>query len=235
MFTFWPPGPVAARKLSLSASSGISTSSGRIAPLAEIVRERRSDVDRRFAVPRNEEARRVKEHRASGHSVDPVADNPAAERLARVRADLVRAARQRLKLDQSGPIARQRAFAIALSQHGHANRRPSSTPPPRSNAWQAGRRSLPAPPRLCRRPPQDSIFRRRCVSNAFWNSGARLGGAREQQAAAGIRVEPMHRRRRTFEAALQLVRAGDDRIAAAARRVDRQPGRLVEHDRFARR
>ena len=42
----------------------------------------------------------MQQHRAAGDTVDPVADDTAAERLARVRADLVRASSQGTKLDQ---------------------------------------------------------------------------------------------------------------------------------------
>ena len=63
--------------------------------------------------------------------------------------------------------------------------------------------------------------------------GACLGRARKQQAAAGVHVEPVHRRGRSFETAFQLVEARRNGISTPARRVDRQARRLVEHERFA--
>src|SRR4029079_10554319 len=100
-----PPGPVAARKLSLSASSGIRISSGDIGPPAESVGKRSGHGDRRLPVTRNDETRGMKQHWAARHTVHPVARDPAAERLTRVRADLVRPSRQGTKLDQSGAVS----------------------------------------------------------------------------------------------------------------------------------
>src|SRR6185436_17086576 len=63
--------------------------------------------------------------------------------------------------------------------------------------------------------------------------GARLGRARQQQAAARVLVKPVHRRRSPLEPGAKLVQPGDDRIAPAAGRVDRQPGGLVDHHRLS--
>src|SRR4029079_11772859 len=79
LLTFWPPGPVAARKVSLNASSGISTSSGRIAPLAEIVRKRGGDVDRGTSIARDDELDGVEQHRTAGHPIDAIASDSAPE------------------------------------------------------------------------------------------------------------------------------------------------------------
>src|SRR4051812_46883744 len=90
LLTFCPPGPVAARKLSDSASSGTLTSSGRIlcpelvegAPFAESVGKRSGDVDRRLALARDDEPRSMEEHRPAGNAVHAIARDPAPERLA---------------------------------------------------------------------------------------------------------------------------------------------------------
>src|SRR4029079_13112240 len=105
LLTFCPPGPVAARKVSLNASSGMSTSSGRIAPFAEIFGKRGRHIDRGLALSRDDEPRGVEQHRPARNAVDAVADDAATERLAGVRADLVGAPGRRLKLHQSGAVA----------------------------------------------------------------------------------------------------------------------------------
>ena len=61
-------------------------------------------------------------------------------------------------------------------------------------------------------------------------ASARCAG--EQQAAAGVGIEPVHRRRRPFETAAQFAELRCNRIPAPARRIDRQAGGLVEHDRL---
>ena len=57
----------------------------------------------------------MEQHRSTGDAVDAVADDPASERLACVRANLVRAPGQRLKLDQSGPIANRETAPVTAS------------------------------------------------------------------------------------------------------------------------
>src|SRR4029453_18842241 len=99
LLTFWPPGPVAARKLSLSASSGIRISSVGIAPLAKIFGQRCGHVDVLLSVARNDDPRGVKKHSPPGNAVHPVADNAAAKRLTRVRAYLVCTSRHGTKFD----------------------------------------------------------------------------------------------------------------------------------------
>src|SRR6185369_4343994 len=47
----------------------------------------------------------MQQHRPAGNSIDAVADDSLAERLARVSAYLMRASRQGTKLDESGAIA----------------------------------------------------------------------------------------------------------------------------------
>src|SRR5260370_18692039 len=105
LLTFCSPGPVAARKVSLSASSGMMTSSGFIAPLGEIFGQRSGDVDRFLARARHDEARCVEQHRSARHAVDAVADDPVAERLARVNANLMAPAGARLEFDHLLSIA----------------------------------------------------------------------------------------------------------------------------------
>lgn len=61
---------------------------------------------------------------------------------------------------------------------------------------------------------------------------SRLGIAREEQASGRVLVQPVHRRRRTLEAQLQLAEPLDNAVAASARRVDRQPRGLVDDNRF---
>ena len=53
-----------------------------------------------------------------------------------------------------------------------------------------------------------------------------------QQAARRVAVQPMHRHRLALEAELELARPGNDAVAAGARRIDRQAGRLVDDDRL---
>ena len=61
---------------------------------------------------------------------------------------------------------------------------------------------------------------------------SRLGIAREEQASGRVLVQPVHRRRRTLEAQLQLAEPLDNAVAASARRVDRQARGLVDDNRF---
>src|SRR6478672_7766495 len=85
------------------------TSSGRIAPLAEISGQWSTDVDRGLARPRHHDPRRVQQHRAARYAINAVAHDAPPESLACVRADLVRASRQGTKLDQGGPVANGKA------------------------------------------------------------------------------------------------------------------------------
>ena len=62
-------------------------------------------------------------------------------------------------------------------------------------------------------------------------AGARI--AREQQAARGVLVEAVHRRRRALEPEHQFLDAIFDAVAAQPRGVDREPGGLVDDDRVA--
>src|SRR4051794_9575337 len=84
----------------------MTISSGRIAPFAEIVGRRCSHVDRRPTLARHDEPRSMEQHRPAWDTVDAVANDSAAERLAGVRADLVRASRDGTKFDQSGAMRR---------------------------------------------------------------------------------------------------------------------------------
>ena len=124
------------RGRSRSAHLRDATSSGRIAPLAEIVRKRGgtsiAGLPSRGTTSRD--AWRASDRQ---ESVDPVADDPASERLARMRADLVCPAGQRLELDQSGAIA-NREPAPARCRRKPCGSRPSSTPLRRSSASRAG-------------------------------------------------------------------------------------------------
>src|SRR5215210_9114230 len=90
LLTFCPPGPVAARKLSLTASSGMTMSSGLIFPACKIFGKRSSDVDRVASRSRHDQPRRMEQHRPAGDAVDAVADDAGAEGFACVDADLVR-------------------------------------------------------------------------------------------------------------------------------------------------
>ena len=61
----------------------------------------------------------------------------------------------------------------------------------------------------------------------------RLGVARQQQAAAGIGIDPVHGHGRALETQLQFLEMVLERGPAAAGAFDRQPGRLVDDERFA--
>ena len=117
----------------------------------------------------------MEQHRPAGHAVNPVADDAAAERLARVDADLVRAAGQR---DETRPewtpsrTASRRQCVVAS--------RPCSIrdhPPARLGARDLGERHVDHAlllGDLARRPPRDNISRPRRVSNACWNAARAL-------------------------------------------------------------
>src|SRR5438105_15518091 len=77
LLTFCPPGPVAARKVSLSASSGMATSSDRIAPLAEGFGQRRGDVDHGLALARHDETGGLEQPRPAGNAIAGVAPTAA--------------------------------------------------------------------------------------------------------------------------------------------------------------
>src|SRR5690606_8294439 len=60
-----------------------------------------------------------------------------------------------------------------------------------------------------------------------------FGLAREEQAARGVAVEPVHRERPALEAEAQRIKVVLEAEAAVARRIDRQACRLVDYDRLA--
>src|SRR6185503_1695233 len=62
--------------------------------------------------------------------------------------------------------------------------------------------------------------------------GSRLRGASEEQAAAGVGVEPVHGRWRPPKSAAQFIQPGGNRITPAAGPVDRQPRWFVDDDRL---
>ena len=103
-------------------------------------------------------------------------------------ADLVRAAGQRAELDQ-GPAVRAGELAASASARRLAGL-VGDHPPARLGARDFGQRQvdhalLARRPR--RRPRRDRFSRPRRASNACWNARARLGIAREQQAARRVR------------------------------------------------
>src|SRR6185312_3845921 len=165
------------------------------------------------------------------NAVDAIADDPAAERLARVHTDLVSPPGQRLKLHQGGPIANREP---APARYCFGAMRIGYHLPSRLGGRTLGQRDLDHSRLLIDRATDDRdiIFLNRARLECFLETRARLWSAGKEETAAGVHVEPMRRRRRTFESALQFIQPGRNRIPAAPRSVDRKAGRLVDHEGF---
>jgi hypothetical protein len=160
----------------------------------------------------------VEQHRSSGNPIDTIADDPAPEFLARMSADLVCPAGQRLELDQAAsvsngeqPPAGRRLAAARVGDHL----------PSGAFAGHLGKRYLDHTLILrdLARDDRKIIFLDASCLERLLECRASLRRASEQQAAAGVHVEPVHRRRRSFEAALKLVDPCLDRIPAPPRSI----------------
>ena len=143
----------------------------------------------------------------------------------------MRASRQGTKLDQCGPVANEypppvRCRFKAMRIRNHL--------PPGPCARNLGERRFDDPPLLAdlARDHGKIIFLDHPRLEHLLERGARLRRACEQQAAAGVGVEPMHCRRRALEAAFQFADTISDAVPATARRVDRQSRGLIEHHRL---
>jgi hypothetical protein len=167
-------------------------------------------------------------HRATGHAIDPVADDAAAERFARVHANLVRAAGQGPEFNQRSPIAdgetapvRDRLLAGSVADH----------PPSGFRARALRQRHVDCATLLLNvgRNHRKVVFLYLSRLERLLERSAGAGIARKQQTSGSVLVEPMHWRRIAAKSASKLRQPGRDRLPATPRLVDRQPGRLVNH------
>ena len=169
----------------------------------------------------------MKEHWTARHSIDPVAHYATSKCRSRVRADLVRAAGQGLELNQARAIAhgktapaRHRAASQAIGDHF-----PSGLG---ARFLLQSKRNDPFLVGNFTGNHREIVFLNGMRFESLLIGRASLGRACEQQAPAGVHVEPMHRGRRPFKSALQLAKSGSNGLASTPRRIDRQTGWLVE-------
>src|SRR6185437_2796268 len=126
----------------------------------------------------------MEKHRPARHAIDPVAKDSAAESLACVRADLVRASRYRTKFDQSGAIAGSNAPPVRCCGKpmlvGHH-------PPARFGSRSLRQRHVDDTLFLgeLRRDDRKIIFLDLSCLEQLLELRARLRGAGEEQATAG--------------------------------------------------
>src|SRR3546814_19392290 len=114
LLTFCPPGPVAARKRSSNASSGMTSqrlistgivhSSGKTRIL-ETGRKRRCHVDDRTSLPaRDDQPAGVQQHRPPARAVNRVAGDRGSKAGRGMHEDLVRPTGQRAEFDAGATV-----------------------------------------------------------------------------------------------------------------------------------
>ena len=183
------------------------------------------------------------QHRAPGtpvlaahRAVDRIAQQRRAQPLERVDPQLVRAPGLGPEPDERAPLS---AFADRFEQLPVRHRRLALLRRDHAPAFRLGTDLRQ------RQRDRARLFRRLAIDHREIGLGhlprlergvealQRLGIARQQQAAAGVGIEPVDRHRAALEPQLQLVEPVEQARPASPGAIDREAGGLVDHQRFA--